>query len=109
MVKYVVIDERNGGIGDRFEEYFDTIEAANKYAINSWFYLTEIEKKKRHIFAAVIREEDLAEYAKDEESGEIDWREWISCHTTPQLFDSALMGCGNLNIKSYVDTDGLTI
>ena len=88
MVKYIVIDERNGGFGDSFERYFDTVDEANQYAVDSWGYLTAIEKQKRHIFAAVIREEDLAEYAKDEETGEIDWREWVNCHTTPQLFDS---------------------
>lgn len=88
MVKYIVVDERNGGFGDSFEEYFDTIEAANKYASDSWGYLTSIEKQKRHIFAAVIHEEDLMDGAKDEETGEIDWRLWCNCHTTPQLFDS---------------------
>lgn len=88
MVKYIVIDEWLNGTHDRFEEIFDTVDQANRYARLSWELLTVWEQQRRHVFAAVIREEDLAEYAKDEESGEIDWREWVNCHTTPQLFDS---------------------
>ncbi len=88
MVKYIVIDEWNDCTHDRFEAIYDTAEAANKAARLDWAQLTAFERERRHIFAAVIREEDLAEYAKDPDSGEIDWREWVNCHTTPQLFDS---------------------
>ena len=88
MVKYIVVDELESGFGDCFETIHDTAEQANRFARGSWEPLTAREQQRRHIFAAVIREEDLAEYAKDEETGEIDWREWINCHTTPQLFDS---------------------
>lgn len=88
MVKYIVIDEWNNSTHDRFEEIFGAPEIANRFARLSWEHLTIFERERRHIFAAVIREEDLADDAKDEDTGEIDWLAWVNCHTAPDLFDS---------------------
>lgn len=87
MKKYIVVDETYHG--DVETEVFDTPEAANVEARYLWNHLTDGEQKTRHIYAAVITEECLCEYARDEDTGEIDWRCYDRCDFFPGSFDSA--------------------
>lgn len=90
MRKYIVVDETLYGssVGDAETEVFDTPEAANSGATSLWNHLTQKEQEMRHIYAAVVTESILDDCAKNEDSGEIDWRCWMSCDAFPGAFDS---------------------
>ena len=85
MKKYIVVDQIGN---DDYEEVFDTIEAANAFALKSWKHLTNREKNGRHIYVCAVTEKDLDDWAVDEETGEIDWRCFDRCDMTPDCFDS---------------------
>ena len=84
MKKYIVVEAK----ADEFQDVFDTIDEANKFALDSWNHLTNYEKKGTHIYVCFVTEKDLADYARDEETGEIDWRCFDRCDMTPDCFDS---------------------
>lgn len=90
-VRYIVVDERYAGISrrdlcDSLTEVFTTPEEANSRADQLWYHLTRFEKKRAHIYAAVVRKEWLCDSAFDD--GDIDWTSWISCDSFPSAFDS---------------------
>ena len=89
MEKYLVIDERINGDGDQFVKVFNAPELAEVEAERQWNYLTAREQKTRHIYTAVVTESDLAFWAVDDETGEIDWTAFDSCDTYEGAFDSA--------------------
>lgn len=74
---------------DDYEEVFDTIEAANQFALKSWNHLTNREKKGRHIFVCEVTEKDLDDWAVDEETVEIDWGCFFQSDLPTDGFDSA--------------------
>ena len=84
MKKYIVVEAK----ADEFQDVFDTIDEANKFALDSWNHLTNYEKKRTHIYVCFVTEEDLADDARDEETGKIDWRCFDRCDMTPDCFDS---------------------
>ena len=86
MKKYIVVDQ----IGtDDYETVFDTIEAANEFALKSWKHLTNREKEGRHIYVCEVTEKDLQDWAIDEETGEIDWGCFFQSNLPAEGFDSA--------------------
>lgn len=90
-VRYVVVDERYAGISrrdiyDSLAEVFNTPEEANSHADQLWYHLTKFEKKRAHIYAAVVRKEWLLEEAFD--GDEVDWTAFHSCDDFPGAFDS---------------------
>lgn len=86
--KYIVVDEPIAGMtGDSWDDVYSTAEAANQAARIQWGRLTKREQEKRHVYAAVVTRDDLADWAIDEDSEEIDWTAWESCN--PCGFDSA--------------------
>ena len=85
MEKYIVVDQIGN---DDYEEVFDTIEAANEFALKSWKHLTNREKKGRHIYVCEVTEKDLDDWAIDEETNEIDWRCFFQSNLPAGGFDS---------------------
>ncbi len=88
MKRYLVIDEHKNGSGDSWTDVFDTLEAANSKAESAWGYLTQREQSKRRIHVAVVTEEDLADYAIDEDDGTIDWTAFNQYSDPDGGFDS---------------------
>lgn len=84
MKKYIVVEAK----ADEFQDVFDTLDEANKFALDSWNHLTNSEKRGTHIYVCFVTEKDLSEDAIDEETGEIDWICFGSCDMTPDCFDS---------------------
>lgn len=85
MKKYIVVDQIGN---DDYADVFDTIEAANEFALKSWKHLTNREKEGRHIYVCVITEKDLQDWAVDEETGEIDWGCFFQSDLPADGFDS---------------------
>lgn len=70
---YSVIDRPLiDGVGDEFNDYYDTADEAIMKADASWSYKTDSEKKLRHIMAVEITRKDLSDDAF-EEPNQIDW------------------------------------
>ena len=86
MTKYIVVDQIGN---DDYETVFDTIEAANEFALKSWKHLTNREKNGRHIYVCAVTEKDLDDWAVDEETGEIDWGCFFQSDFPAGGFDSA--------------------
>lgn len=86
MTKYIVVDQIGN---DDYETFFDTIEAANEFALKSWKHLTNREKNGRHIYVCVVTEKDLDDWAVDEETDEIDWGCFFQSDFPAGGFDSA--------------------
>lgn len=61
------------GPRDGFCEVFDTLEEANAAAQNSWARLSEYDKRRYTIDVLAITENDLCDWAIDDETGAIDW------------------------------------
>lgn len=85
MKKYIVVDQIGN---DDYADVFDTIEAANEFALKSWKHLTNYEKEGRHIYVCEVTEEDLDDWAIDEETGEIDWSCFFQSNLPADGFDS---------------------
>ncbi len=85
MKRYLVIDEHIKGYGDEYTKVFETEKEASRQAEFDWSYLTNSEKKDRHIYVAEVTEADLDEDAFEGE--EINWEYYHSCN--PIGFDSA--------------------
>lgn len=91
--KYIVVDEFNyrdypHGSGDSWQYVYDTPEEANAQASMRWHHLTSQGRQKRHVYAGVITQDDLADDAVDEDTGEVDWKRWNNCNTFPGALDS---------------------
>ena len=56
MKKYIVVEAK----ADEFQDVFDTLDEANKFALDSWNHLTNYEKKGTHIYVCFVTEKDLA-------------------------------------------------
>lgn len=86
--RYLVIDEpANFANGDVFSSIHLTLEEANSKAEWQWSYLSNHDKKKRHIYVCIVTREDLSPDAIDED-GEIDWNGFHSCDSKDGYFDS---------------------
>ena len=87
MKRYLVIDEKTNG--DSYSEVYATLEEANEAAARAWNHLSAGDQKKSHIHVAVVRREDLADWAEDEETGEVDWTAFEQYDRPEGAFDSA--------------------
>ena len=54
----------------------------------AWYHLTDAEKARHHVYVGVVTEDDLDEFAKDEDSGDVDWSCFTSYSIIPGAFDS---------------------
>lgn len=59
MSRFVVLDERKDAT---FEEFFDTLEEANRYAEREWSRLTAFDRKNRHVW---VGEDRTGDYGKE--------------------------------------------
>lgn len=59
MSRFVVLDERKDAI---FEEFFDTLEEANRYAETMWSRFTASDRKGRHVW---VGEDRTGDYGKE--------------------------------------------
>lgn len=101
--KFIVMQDRIPG--DSFSTAYDTAEDANAAAETVWFYLTPNERKHTHVYAIVVRREDLDEDAIDEDTGDIDWCMWVSADTFPGAFDSEHIEAEEEEEDYYYDDD----
>lgn len=87
-VRYICVSEPGRNLsGDIYTEVYTTPEEANAAADYAWAQLTQSERKRRHIFAAMITEECLDEEAFTKD-GTI-WEMWKDLYGFPGAFDSA--------------------
>ena len=75
--RFFVMDERTDGEGERFGKSFFSKEEAIAEADSQWRYLTDCEKRERHIFVGYI-DESIPDDVLGERSiiGDIDPEEW---------------------------------
>ena len=85
---YIVQDEPIIGTGDYFEKAFRTLEEANDDAREQLHYLTERERKQRHIWVFRVDREDLDPSIANEDLP-IDWKAYSCSGSTDGCFDSA--------------------
>lgn len=86
-IRYLVIDEKTNG--DSYCEAYATLKEANEAAACEWDHLSAYDKKRSHIHVGVVRREDLADRAEDDETGEIDWTAFEQYDRPEGAFDSA--------------------
>lgn len=86
-IRYLVIDENTNG--DTYTDVYTTLEEANEAATREWDHLSSSDKKRSHIHVAVVRREDLADWAEDDETGEVDWTAYQQYGHPEGAFDSA--------------------
>jgi len=67
------VDKNNNTCDGGNCEVFGTLEEANKAAIIQWDHLTTGERKKSEIEVLTVTEDDLTDWAIDDDTGEIDW------------------------------------
>jgi len=88
---YLVQDEPICGAGghpDVFEKAFRTLEEANDDAREQWHYLTDRERKQRHIWVFRVDREDLDQSIANEDLP-IDWKAYGCAGSTDGCFDSS--------------------
>ena len=86
---YIVVDEpAPGKDGDIYQTVCPSAAEANSEASYQWGRLTAAEQRRRHIYAGLVRRENLTESAVDEDTGDIDWTCYIAMDTFPGAFDS---------------------
>lgn len=61
------------GACDGFCEVFDTLEEANTAAQNNWNRLSEYDKRRSMVEVLTVTEDDIFDWAIDDETGAIDW------------------------------------
>lgn len=66
---------------DGFCDVFDTLEEANKAACMQWDHLTTGERKHSEVEVLAVTEDDLTDWATDDETGEIDWTAYANADT----------------------------
>lgn len=86
-IRYLVIDEKTSG--DTYTEAYTTLDEANDAASREWDHLSSFDKRRSHIHVGMVRREDLADWAEDEETGEIDWAAYEQYDRPEGAFDSA--------------------
>ena len=84
MKRYLVIDEYQD---NEFIDVLETRTAANNAAEKLWNGMTTAEKKTHHVYVLDVTEDDLADYAFDED-GNINWTCYESGGYESDLFDS---------------------
>ena len=89
MKKYIVIETNKHG--DEWVSVFDTLEEANEYAKKAWEHLSAHDKKEQSVIVGIVSENDLTEWAVDEESGEIDWTSYAQYDYNKECFDSEVL------------------
>lgn len=85
--RYIVVCDVDGG--DSWTDVYNTAEEANEAAVHNWRSLSSHDQRRQHIWAGIVTREDLGDDAIDEDTGEIDWRVWVSADTFPGAFDSS--------------------
>ena len=73
MGKYIVIDEKRNGIGEIFDENYETAKEAVESAEGQWSHLTAMEQKARTIY--VLESVNPDEDAEDHFDGNIIWQD----------------------------------
>ena len=58
---------------DGFCDVFDTLEEANKAACDQWYHMTKYDRECAQVYVLVVTENDLSDWAIDDDTGEIDW------------------------------------
>lgn len=82
---------RRGEVIDTETYFFDSGAEATAEARDLWWYLTAAEKKRSHIYSALVTLEDLTEDAYDRaylDEGEIDWGMFSSLRSYDGDWDS---------------------
>ena len=104
MTKYIVVtytydnnlaDHPTAGVADVDYKAYDTLSAANEAADMAWHYLTKYERARTTIDVGVVTEDDLLDWAADEDDGTIDWTA-VANYRTPEgalQFPSACAEC----------------
>ena len=92
MTKYIVAiytydnnlaDYPTAGVADVDYKVYDTLTAANEAADMAWHYLTKRERARTTIDVGAVTEDDLFDWAVDEDDGTIDWTA-VANYRTPK-------------------------
>ena len=87
--RYIVVDApAPGKDGDIYQTICPSAAEANSEAAYQWGHLTAAEQRRRHIYAGLVRRDDLGEFAVDADTGDTDWTCYVSMDTFPGAFDS---------------------
>ena len=86
--RYIVVDEPVGNTGDEWQRVFLSLDDANADAARQWERLTSFERKKRHIYVAIVTPPDQYDWAVDGD-GNVDWCAWHQCDLPAGAFDSS--------------------
>lgn len=89
-VVYDTLDSR-GEVIDTDTYFFDCGSEATARARDLWWHLTAAEKKRAHIYSALVTLEDLTEDAFDGaylDDGQIDWGMYSSLRSYDGYWDS---------------------
>ena len=70
MSRFVVLDERKDEI---FEEIFDTLEDANRFAESEWSRMTKYDRKGRRVW---VGEDRTGEYGTEDDNGVVNCDLW---------------------------------
>ncbi len=101
MRKYIVIEVNK--LGDERVSVFDTLTEANEYAREMWQIIKAQAKRvvkdmsflatdnDPRILVRVVSENDLSEWAVDEETGGIDWTCYNQYDYNEDCFDSEVV------------------
>lgn len=71
MSRFVVLDERKDEI---FEEIFDTLEDANRFAESEWSRMTKYDRKGRRVW---VGEDRTGEYGTEDDNGVVNCDLWV--------------------------------
>lgn len=92
MTKYIVVvytynqapaDYPTADVIDADYKAYDTLAAANDAADMAWHYLTKRERACTTIEVGAVTENDLSDWAINEDDGTIDWTA-VANYRTPQ-------------------------
>lgn len=90
MKKYILemnILDKSGEITQQEQECFDTLVEANKKCEKDWWHLSDFNKKSQEYIVCEVTENDLDDYATDDETCKIDW----CCYHSYNIPKGALM------------------
>lgn len=89
MKKYLVEYRRHNGdlkrVGlnsnyDSFCDVFDALEEANKAACDQWYRMSKYDRECSQVYVLAVTENDLSDWAIDDETGEIDWTAYANAN-----------------------------
>lgn len=92
MTKYIVVvytynhdlaDYPTADVIDADYKAYDTLAEANDAADMAWHYLTKRERARTTIDVGAVTEDDLFDWAVDEDDGTIDWTA-VANYRTPK-------------------------